>query len=49
MLAKLVAIKAIQVTKLSQFGFKSSQIVTRIQMPQLRLIVKLCIILPPPD
>ena len=46
MLAKLVAIKANQVTKLSQLGFKSSQIVARIQTPQLKLIVKLCIIFP---
>lgn len=49
MLAKLVAIKAIQATKLSQFGFNSSQIVARIQIPQLRLIVKLCIISSLPD
>ncbi|WP_271026362.1 hypothetical protein [Lactobacillus delbrueckii] len=32
--------------KLSQFGFKTNQIVTRIQTPQLKLIVKLCIINP---
>lgn len=46
MLAKLVAIKTVQTAKLSQFGLSISQIVTRIQTPQLKLIVKLCIISP---
>lgn len=46
MLAKLIAISASQATKLSQLGFSTSQMVAMIQIPQLKLIVKLSIVHP---